>query len=36
MSTTDQAELGRLLAQETVESRAAHSSLEEAIRQSGG
>lgn len=32
LSTTDQAELNRLLAEETRESRAAHDSLEEAIR----
>lgn len=32
LSTEDQAELDRLLAQETAESKAAHDSLEEAIR----
>lgn len=31
INTTDQAELNRLLAEETAESRAAHDSLEEAI-----
>jgi hypothetical protein len=36
LSTTDQAELNRLLAEETAESRAAHDSLEEAIRTAGG
>lgn len=32
INTTDQAELNRLLAEETAESRAAHDSLEEAIK----
>lgn len=36
LSTTDQAKLNDLLAKETAESRAAHDSLEEAIRQAGG